>query len=167
MEYPNLIYDFANRLPNPVMFIPLVLVLMGILILKYYKKFVKPDATDLLGFNEQKSWFISGIILVVFGGIISLILIPYSIRTYFRTKDIYESGKCVKIEGTVENYHPIPSTGHDFERFTIGDVEFKCSGYNLNDYGYPGDGAIRSGMHIRILYFQKGYDNIILKLETE
>ena len=74
------------------------------------------------------------------------------------------TGHASYVEGPVENFVPMPVTGHAQERFDVKGVPFSYSDYvitpgfsNTTSHGGP----IREGLHVRI-----GYSgNDILKLE--
>ena len=125
----------------------------------------------MLGINKRKYGMVFGIIFASFGGLICVILIPSMFSDYSNTKSIYLEKKYQTTEGTVENYHPMPESGHDSERFTVNGVEFEFSDFDLSDYGYNNaashGGAIKAGIEVRIGYFNNGHKNVILKLETE
>jgi len=65
------------------------------------------------------------------------------------------NGDCRTIEGRVENFHPMPASGHDTERFDVQGVAFSYSDYvvtagfnNTSTHGGP----IREGLPVRICY---------------
>lgn len=71
---------------------------------------------------------------------------------------------CQMVEGQVENFHPMPASGHDTERFSVNGVEFSYSDYivtagfnNTSSHGGP----IREGLPVRICY----RDGEILRLD--
>jgi len=73
------------------------------------------------------------------------------------------------VEGPVENFHPMPFTGHDTEHFTVEGVRFDYSDYEIT----PGfnqtrshGGPIRPGLYVRIHYVTlSGEGATIVKLE--
>lgn len=73
-------------------------------------------------------------------------------------------GGCEIVEGRVEHFHPMPSAGHDTERFEVKGVAFSYSDYiltagfnNTSSHGGP----IREGLPVRICY----RDGEILRLD--
>ncbi len=172
MEYNHLVYDFAGRLPRfGFILIPLLFVAVGIGIYIYNKKFVDGNATSTFGINKRKYGMVFGVIFATIAVIISIILIPSMFGEYIKTKNIYNNKQYQIVAGTVENYHPMPSGGHDSEKFTVSGVEFEFSDFDVSDYGYNNaashGGVIRQGLNVRIGYFNNGDKNVILKLETE
>jgi hypothetical protein len=79
------------------------------------------------------------------------------------------------VEGRVENFHPMPSGGHDTERFDVGDVHFEYSHWSVSQ-GFNQDvtvgGPIREGLYVRIRYVDRPplangrSDTTIVRLET-
>jgi hypothetical protein len=76
----------------------------------------------------------------------------------------FRNGQYSVVEGTVEDFHPMPYEGHDDECFTVGSKRFCYSDYEVT----PGfhnaashGGPIRAGIHVRIAYL----GGTILRLE--
>jgi hypothetical protein len=76
----------------------------------------------------------------------------------------FQTGQYAIVEGTVEDFHPMPYEGHDEECFTVGSQRFCYSDYivtpgfhNAASHGGP----IRSGIHVRVAYL----GGTILRLE--
>ncbi|MDF1641641.1 hypothetical protein [Thalassolituus oleivorans] len=76
----------------------------------------------------------------------------------------YIAGKFDVVEGVVENFDPMPASGHKMESFTVGGVKFEYSDFvvtpGFNNATSKG-GPIQEGMPVKISYI----GNIILKLE--
>jgi hypothetical protein len=130
---------------------------------------VDSSATAGLGINKRKYGMVFGIIFASFAGLISIVLVPAMFGEYFKTKSVYDNKQYQTTEGVVENYHPMPASGHDSERFTVNGIEFEFSDFDVSDYGYNNaaslGGAIKEGLKVRIGYFDNGHKNVILKLE--
>lgn len=64
-------------------------------------------------------------------------------------------GNCSVIEGVVENFHPMPKSGHDTERFEVNGVHFSYSDYatsrGFNNTASHG-GPISEGLQVRICH---------------
>ena len=79
---------------------------------------------------------------------------------------VLSSGKAAYVEGIVQNFVPMPFQGHANESFTVNEVPFSYSDYQItggfNNSSSHG-GPVRAGMHVRIWYA----GNRILKLEIE
>lgn len=171
-EYsPNsqLVYDFADRFPRfGYMLMPLLFVIIGFGIYIYNKKYVDNNSNATLGF-KRKYGMVFGIIFSSFAVIFSVVSVPAILGEYFKTKSVYDNNLYQTTEGVVENFHPMPASGHDSERFTVNGIEFEFSDFDIGDYGYNNaaslGGAIKEGLKVRIGFFNNGYKNVILKLE--
>ena len=78
---------------------------------------------------------------------------------------VLSSGHAQFIEGPVENFVPMPVTGHALEWFDVKGVQFSYSDYVVTpgfNHTSSHGGPIREGLYVRIWY--RGND--ILKLET-
>jgi len=77
----------------------------------------------------------------------------------------YAAGHYKVVEGTVENFDPMPYEGHKDESFTVKGVKFSYSDFHVspgfNNAASHG-GPIKEGLHVRISYI----GNTILKLEV-
>lgn len=93
------------------------------------------------------------------------------IKDYFKTKQVFDNKLYKIVEGRVCNYHPMPISGHDTERFDVNGIHFAFSDGDISDYGYNNaainGGAIKDSLYVQISYFYNGTRNVILKLETE
>lgn len=80
-------------------------------------------------------------------------------------REDYENGNFKVVEGTVENFDPMPSSGHKMESFTVNGIRFEYSDFEVtpgfNNAASRG-GPIREGLKVRISYI----GNTILKLEV-
>lgn len=73
------------------------------------------------------------------------------------------------IEGVVEQFHPMPYTGHDTERFVVGDVHFAYSDFSVTagfNHTSSHGGPIHEGLRVRIHYLGDKSEATIVKLET-
>ena len=74
---------------------------------------------------------------------------------YARARDSYVKGDYSIAEGSVVNFHPMPYSGHQNERFSLNGVEFSYSTYVIvpcfNNTASHG-GPIREGLRVRIAY---------------
>ncbi len=112
-----------------------------------------------------------GILFASFSALFSAFVIPSQIAAYRNVNKSLANKNYQIVEGRVENYHPMPAGGHDTERFTVDNVQFEYSDYDLTDYGYNNaaskGGVIREGLYVKIGFINNGNRNLILKLETE
>jgi hypothetical protein len=79
------------------------------------------------------------------------------------------SGVAGIVDGSVQDFHPMPYTGHDTERFRVGSVWFAYSDYivesGFNRTSSHG-GPIREGLMVRIHYSGQPSHATILRLEV-
>jgi hypothetical protein len=74
------------------------------------------------------------------------------------------------VEGPVEDFHPGPDTGHEYERFHVGVVHFAYSDYMITggfNRTQSHGGPIRSGLNVRIRYVGTADKATIVKLEIK
>jgi len=80
--------------------------------------------------------------------------------------DNYKKGNYKVVEGLVENFDPMPHSGHKLESFTVNGVKFEYSDYmvtsGFNNTASHG-GPIKEGLQVKISYI----GNNILKLEIK
>ncbi len=108
-------------------------------------------------------------------GFISFSIIGIFIVIFFQLGPLYKAKKMVAnkeyniVEGTVENYQPMPYEGHANEKFDVAGVHFEFSDYDIN-IGYHNSashgGVIIAGRYVRIIYSTLMAKLTILKLET-
>jgi hypothetical protein len=96
-------------------------------------------------------------------------VITYHIIEYFNTKELFKQKQYQVVEGIVSNFEPMPKGGRGQESFSVGKVKFAYSDANESYYGFNQtkvyEGPIDEGKQVRISYYTKGRQNIILKLE--
>jgi len=101
--------------------------------------------------------------LVLMGGI----AIANTNYQRWRCKHWLRTGDYSVVEGAVSQFHPMPYSGHDSERFTVEGVSFKYSDYDQSQGGFNNTsshgGPIREGKRVRIAY----REGRILKLWVE
>jgi hypothetical protein len=85
---------------------------------------------------------------------------------------VFKSGRYSVVEGTVEDFRPMPYEGHSYEEFRVGSVQFSYSDYQdrpgFNQSSSHG-GPIREGLRVRIAYSDNcnEWSKSILKLEVQ
>lgn len=76
---------------------------------------------------------------------------------YFLYRDIMKNKKYKEVEGIVENFDPMPYSGHKHESFTVKGIQFKYSDYvvsaGFNTTKSHG-GPLDKGKFVRIRYFK-------------
>jgi hypothetical protein len=155
----RLIYDFSGQSPRiGAIILPLLFVAIGLVIFFLNRRKVNKSATSSFGIGKSTFGMFFGILFFTLAVLISALVIPSQIGEYLKTKSIYTAKKYKTVEGLVQNYHPMPSSGHDTERFVVDGVPFEFSDFDLTDYGYKNaaskGGVIKEGLYVRIGYIQ-------------
>jgi hypothetical protein len=85
---------------------------------------------------------------------------------HYRAQHLLRAGLASVVEGTVEDFHPMPYNGHDTERFTVDGVHFAYSDFAVGEgfnHTSSHGGPMRAGLHVRVHY----QGPMILRLEVE
>ena len=101
------------------------------------------------------------VMLVVF-----VFVMGSSILMYAACRRLWKSGEVSEVTGYVENYHPMPATGHDMESFEIDGVSFSYSNFVIQT-GYHcaaswGGVVTHDGQHLKIQYIEVESEKIIV-----
>ena len=101
---------------------------------------------------------------VVFSILCIVLIGAGTITDFAKYRSAYAKGDFSIVEGTVDNFQPMPYEGHQQESFTVKDVAFHYSDFDsspcLRNTASHG-GPIRQGLAVRITYHQ----GCILRLE--
>jgi len=85
---------------------------------------------------------------------------------YWKHRAMVRDNTCQTVEGRIEKFRPMPASGHADESFSVGDVRFPYSDYEVSD-GFNNaaalGGPIRDGQYVRICYDPDSH--AILRLE--
>lgn len=152
------------------MLYPLLFVAVGIG--TYWKARQEADETlvPLLGISKRQQGMWGGAFFASFAGLLSLLVIPGMVAEYIQTREVYVHKHYKLLQGVVRNFSPMPAGGHKTEDFTVQDVPFSIANISSTTYGYnqaaSEGGVLRAGLPVRITYFSRGGQNIILKLDT-
>ena len=166
--YPNLLYDLhSDSFWDPMMFIPFVLFISGLIIIFYNYDVLRSDVLNEVKLKARKR-MIFGIVFTSFSGIIGLLLIFFTFISFRCAQDAYSNGYLI-IEGKIDNFKPY-SNLHKKEEFTVDSVYFKYS-KNVLGPGFKNNGKnsvkVTNGLRVRIRYYYVNGENIILKMESE
>jgi hypothetical protein len=97
-----------------------------------------------------------GIAFIVMPSLFILILLIPNFLAPSRARRIINERKYMVVEGKPENYHPMPSEGHDEESFDMQGVHFHYSDYT-SGFGYHNaaskGGVIKPNNYYRITYY--------------
>jgi len=102
----------------------------------------------------------------------TLFTTPSAIKEYYETRDIYNNGEYKTIEGKIENFDPMPYSGHMHESFTLNGVSLDYSDFDESYYGFNntashGGPIKRNGQQVRLSYITHEDRNVILKVELK
>jgi hypothetical protein len=112
MEYQT-IYSILNDAPR----IPWVHVFIGL---------VAGPASVYASWKTRNWLFL--VLAVVWAGFWNLTILPASwaiYRDHEQSKAALRDGNCQVVEGNIEDFHPMPYTGHSLERFKIQGCFFR------------------------------------------
>jgi hypothetical protein len=82
---------------------------------------------------------------------------------YFECRNVMKNGTYKEVEGKVENFDPMPFSGHKDESFTVNGILFKYSDFGVSagfNNSKSHGGPIDEGKYVRIRY----YNGLILQL---
>ena len=142
------------------------LIFVGLSLLFFFApRIVKATGIPFMDFKSWGSWlfryFFLGFAILWTGG---AFLGTYT--SYLRHRALARDNKCRAVEGPVENFVPMPVTGHSDESFSVAGVPFAYSDYGVTDAfnnTASHGGPIDQNSYVRICYDPKG--NAILRLE--
>lgn len=147
--------------------IPFIL-LIGtiILLISLINKLEKERFASALEIKTVKNIFFSAIIIEC---IVIIVGIIFRINLYKKTVVAYQNGNYQIVEGYVENFERMGSSGWPPEKFEINGVKFEYSNHRVVS-GYhkaKGDCIIGSGQHLKVGYIYSGrsWGNIIVYIE--
>jgi hypothetical protein len=96
-----------------------------------------------------------GYVFIVFATLWTALSVFFVISSYRHDSALASDNRCKTVEGTVENFHPMPYQGHAMERFTVSGVPFAYSDFVVTDAfnnTASHGGPIRAGQTVRICY---------------
>ncbi len=88
---------------------------------------------------------------------------------HLRSRWALRDGTAHVIEGTVQDFVPMPYGGHQHERFSVNRVRFEYSDYSVNggfNHTTSHGGPIHAGLPVRIHYRDSSNGPVIVKLEV-
>lgn len=152
-------FDILPRILS--FFIPLIMFFVFKFIQSRFEKGLEIFGRELSDFEES---------IVILGKYISLgmfiiLVISFSYK-FYKSYEIYYSEKLIQIEGYVYDLRPMNQGGKRSEEFKLNNYFFEYSRV-ISDYGFNEGNLIREGQYLRISFYTKNSENIILKLETK
>jgi hypothetical protein len=144
---------------------PLLFVVIGVGVSWFNIKYNKSKSP------KRKFTIAFGFIFSGFALVMLLLTFPSSLANRNRTQKIFENQEYQVVQGKIEDFHPMPHSGHDVESFTVNGVYFEYSDYMLvygfNNTASHGGPLKRNGQQVRLSYITVDGDNRILKIELK
>ena len=148
---------------DPIFLVPVIMFAATFLVPKAVKKQNEnADVKFMKGFCVFARIFIA--VLVTFAAVMQF-------NMYKKTVYAYRNGNYSVVEGAVENFVPMPYSGHGDESFEINGVKFHYSDYSIvqgyNRSRAHGGFIEGNGQRLRIgyVYYNNVYGNIIVCIE--
>ncbi len=165
------VYDFATQWPKVgLLLYPLLFVAVGIGLHRKAQREADETLVPFFGISKRQQGMWGGLFAASFAGLLSLFAIPALVAEYTQTREVYMQKRYTLLQGVVRNFNPMPAGGHKTEDFTVQGVPFSIANINSTTYGYnqaaSEGGVLRAGLPVRIAYFSRRGQNIILKLDT-
>lgn len=156
---------------EPALLIPLAIMAF----IPVFYMIIMPQVRRKCGEKQLKDavMLVRAFLLLAFVFVLMLSAVTFAFRAYMYSETVgaYRSGEYMTVEGYVENFDPMPHSGHKNETFEINGVKFSYSDYNIRP-GYNNarshGGVIRGdGQHLKIgyVYINESYGNIIVYIE--
>lgn len=184
----TVLYEFSSGFSGLIFYIVPLIVLPAVLfdVARFAKQLSEvpeplvpaSSQPDLSEWEEPADAESPGCLLIflrlfaAFLGIIFFFVCVFSILEYAKLSNAYKQGDYAIVEGYVENYHPLPYSGHGRETFELDGVPFSYADAIIQ-WGYHNaashGGVIdREGQHLRIGYYpgNSAEKNIILYIEA-
>lgn len=159
-------FDFSEIL---TLFIPLI---VGVAFFAYSVALVKAKRS-----GEKIGCFPNGFFMplgFIVGPLCVLLVVASvyaSVQEHIEFTNALKEDSVYTVEGYVENFYPMPYTGHDTEHFEIDGVYFEYTDFEItggyNKSASHGGVVTENGQHLKIKYIETDYEegenkNIIL-----
>ena len=113
---------------------------------------LKRDSSDIKTIAKASAFkLFSG-----FAFLASLVGLAGSIKEHHRLQKQLQDGSYQVVEGTVQDFVPVPPEGHALGSFQVGATTFHYGYGGLGNIGFESEfdrgGYIRDGVHVRITY---------------
>lgn len=159
------VFEVTDKGFELITLMPLLFIVIGIGISWFNIKYNKSESI------KKKFTIVFGFIISGFAFFLLMLIVPSSLADRSKTRRIFKNKDHEVIEGKIENFHPMPYSGHDVESFTVNGVYFEYSDYILS-YGFnqtsSHNGPLReNGQEVRLSYISEDGENRILKIEVK
>lgn len=147
----------------------LIFVLIGTILVKFGPKLDRSQNGKQFELNFAIRPRLLGWIFVIFASGWTLLVLVFTYSSYSEYVEAYRTGKYSIVEGTVEDFRPMPYEGHQDECFRVDKEKFCYSDYQVSpafNQSASHGGPIRTGLPVRISYYEdEGFQPHILRLE--
>ena len=128
MDY-KVVYEVTSESMKLYFLLPLLFAFIGIGIVTFDIKKKNKDFNTIIH-------IIFGSIIGALGLLASVMVLPSQINEYFTIKNIYINKQYQVLEGVIENFRPMPYSGHSHESFRLNGVKFDYSDFDDSYYGF-------------------------------
>ena len=163
----DILYEATSKFDFSFITIPIIIIVF-MLVLPWIIKIVCESQNRKLNTKFVNLFCLIGIVFVIFLSSIALI---GQLDMYNKIVVAYSQGEYQIVEGYVENFDPMPYSGHKNESFEINGVKFSYSDYNehpgYNNAKSHGGVIEGNGQYLKIgyVYLNEAYGNIIVYIE--
>ena len=169
MNYKTVYEVTSENLLDMTHFVPVLLAVGGIY--TFFNALKKNKKED----KDSKDYFslILGLAMGIVFTVSSFVRIPNSIEKFDKIKELFRNNEYEIVEGKIENFDPMPYSGHQQESFKVAGIPFDYSDFTGNYYGFHntashGGPITTNGQEVRIGFITDEYgQNIILKIELK
>ncbi len=164
----TLVFDVRNE-PLPWNVLALGLTFVGIGVVLWLTRDREPPWRNALWSKPAaRRWFAA--FWLGFSALWTIIGSIGAFRAVLSARSALRDGTAVVVEGPVMDFHAMPYTGHDTERFTVRGVAFAYTDYAQSTGGFNRSrshgGPISEGVYVRIHYDGSPRQARILRLEV-
>jgi hypothetical protein len=164
MEYKT-VFELTDKVIDPITLLPLLFVVVGVAVAWFNIKYNKSTSPKRM-FTIIFGFAFSGFALIG-----TLFIFPREILIRNKTKEMIENKEYRVVEGKIENFHPMPRSGHEVESFDVNCVHFEYSDYMLQ-YGFNntashGGPLKQNGQEVRLAYITRNGHNRIIRIELK
>ena len=132
MDYVTVFEVSSDPLKGISFLLPgLVLSLVGAVLV------FRPSVLEAIGFRRATKWPIFNWIFFLFAVVWTVTAGIVIVARGSSAAEALEEGNCEVVEGTVENFHPMPREGHDTERFEVDGTHFSLSLIHISEPTRP------------------------------
>jgi len=150
--------------------IGLVFLIIGVVFIRFGPRLDRNKNGNKFGLSfvippKPLGWF-----FVIFASFWTLVAFSLTYSSYLKLVGAYRAGRYSVVEGTVEDFHPMPYEGHQSECFRVQKERFCYSDYEVSatfNQSASHGGPIRAGLPVRIAYYEdEDFQGQILRLEV-